>query len=399
MGLLRPATHLSTVLLLFCGTACSSILGEREAPLEEADVQAPVEPLVFLPELLQAKDPTLLPEPAFRNAMDALGAGDPRQAAILLNGLRDRAPHHLELVRLHAWALLQSGDAEAAAKELAAFSSEQGGDDAGLAYVMAQALWELGRRAESAPWFRKVLEVRPNDLPLLEKAAQASYAAGDGEFAVQAIDRILVRQPLTPDLALMRARALAVAGKWEPSLALYDRLLIDRSDDAAFWDEVGLVAFQSALAGKKPIRFRAAAGYFQRATQIAPQDARVQYNLACCLDWGRNHPAAVEAYERAIELQPDYWKAAENLVALLAQDGNTGKAHAVLKELLRQPLSPEDVQRARNAEKDLDEGRYSVEGAEPDRGGLESDAAKAVGRRSEALEPRESAASTPDSNP
>jgi len=399
MGFLRPATHLSAALLLLCGAACSSILGEREAPLEEADVQAPVEPLVFLPGLLQAKDPTLLPVPAFRNAMDALGAGDPRQAAILINGLRDRAPRHLELVRLHAWALLQSGDAGAAAKELAAFSREQGGDDAGLAYVMAQALWELGRKAESAPWFRKVLEARPNDLSLLEKAAQASYSAGDGGFAVQAIDRILVRQPLTPELALMRARSLAVDGKWESSLALYDRLLVDRSDDSAFWDEVGLVAFQSALAGKKPIRFRAAAGYFQRAIQIAPQDARVQYNLACCLDCGGNPPAAIEAYERAIELKPDYWKATENLVALLARDGKTGRAHAVLKELLRQPLSPEDVQRAQAAAKALDEGRLSEKGADPDRGGLESDASKAVGKPGEALEPRESAASIPDSNP
>ncbi|MFQ5748633.1 MAG: tetratricopeptide repeat protein, partial [Planctomycetota bacterium] len=313
MGLLRPALHLSAALLLFCGTACSSILGEHEPPLEEADVQAPVEPLVFLPDLLQAQDRTLLPEPVFQKAMDALGAGDPRQASILLNGLRDRAPHHLELARLHAWALLQSGDARAAVKELTAFSRDQGGDDAGLAYVMAHALWELGRKAESAPWFRKVLETRPNDLALLEKAAQASYAAGDGAFAVRAIDRILVRQPLTPGLALMRARALAVDGRWEPSLALYDRLLLDRGDDSAFWDEAGLVAFQSALAGGKPVQFRAAAGYFQRAIQIAPQDARIQYNLACCLDWSGNHPAAVEAYERAIELQPDYWKAVENL--------------------------------------------------------------------------------------
>jgi len=399
MGLLRLASRLLAVVLFFCGTACSSVLGEHEPALEETEAPAPAESLAFLPDLLQARDRTLLPEPDFQKAMDALGAGEPRQAAILLNGLRNEAPYHLELARLHAWALLQSGDPEAAERELTAFSSEHGGDDAGLAFVMAQALWELDRQAESAPWFRKVLETRPNDLGLLEKAAKASYAAGDGAYAVRAIDRILVRKPLSAELALMRARALAVDGKWEPAMALYDRLLVDKGDDPAFWDEAGLVAFQSALAGKKPVRFLAAAGYFQRATKIAPQDARVQYNLACCLDWGGNHPAAIEAYERAIELQPDYWNAVENLVELLARDGKTDHARAVLKEVLRQPLSPAEVLRAQAVEEGLDQGRISEKDAEPDRSGLGPDAAKATGARSGAPRPQESAASLPDSNP
>ncbi|MFQ5749480.1 MAG: hypothetical protein ACE5H3_08495, partial [Planctomycetota bacterium] len=87
-----------------------------------------------------------------------------------------------------------------------------------------------------------------------------------------------------------------------------------------------------------------------------------------------------------------------NLVELLARDGKTGEAHAVLQELLRQPLAPGDVRRAQAVEKALDEGRFSEDGAEPDRGGLEADAARAAGQRSGAPQPRESAASIPDSD-
>ncbi|KAA3611901.1 MAG: hypothetical protein DWQ01_07400 [Planctomycetota bacterium] len=341
---------------------------------EQAVDSAVAEQFSFLPVQLHPPAPSWLKIQTYSAALDALRIGQARQAAITLEQARRDRLQDPDWAALHAWALLEMGEREAAL-ELAVTSQAEFGIAAsessegmvlprheGLVFVEANAQYLLGNLKTADPLIQEALEWRPSDPLLLQRGARCALAASDGARAVDLLDRLVLLQPISRDLSLLRARALSQAQRYEAAMQLYDRLLLEDRNNPSLWNEAGVTAFDHAFQNKQPEGFAKSASYFSRALDLNPQDARVQFHLGCALDWGERKSEAEQAYHRAIELRPGYMEAVENLVDLLEMKGDLETARKVLTEQLRQPLTAEELQRTRARLLHLGEKPVTAEG-------------------------------------
>ncbi|HEX9793233.1 MAG TPA: hypothetical protein VGC54_04555 [Planctomycetota bacterium] len=315
--------------------------------------------VAFLPPLLRPRRAELVNDRTFHSALAALRGERPREATILFERLRQDAPGDPELRRLHLWSLLEMGESSPALP--LAMDAAGGAETSPRTAAPADALL-VGRAlameqgdAAAFPWLARAADSAQAGPETLLMAARAGLAAREGVRAGRWMDRYMLQQPLDDATTLLRARCLVVAGSNEPALALYERLLAGPAAQPELWDEAGLAAFEGGLASQDRALFTRASSLFEAALALNPQDARVQFNLGCALDWGGELTAAEAAYGRAIELRPGYMNAVENLVQLLRRLDRREDARRVLVEQLRQPLTTEELERTRASLEALDQ--------------------------------------------
>jgi tetratricopeptide (TPR) repeat protein len=146
--------------------------------------------------------------------------------------------------------------------------------DPGLAEVdvtTGEIYLATGRAKEAASLFRRALEARPGDVGALLGLGRAEEAAGDAAAA---------------EAALQRAVLL------EPSFAAFNQL-------AALYYDLG--------------RYGEAAGVFRKASLAAPDSYGALSNLGGAEAMRCGFPAALEAFQRALVLDPKSGDAASNL--------------------------------------------------------------------------------------
>ncbi|MBC8327165.1 MAG: tetratricopeptide repeat protein [Planctomycetes bacterium] len=303
----------------------------------------PLDGTEFLPPPLRPTDPALSSSDSFLGAMKALREEQPRVAALALVQAQRELGQRPDLAALQSWALLASGDAGDAAR-VARSAAEVGSLPA--QYALARALHQAGDRAGAHVWFERCRGRLPGPEGFLPWAAESALAAKAPAAALRDLDPMLLDGPLAVDLGLIRARALAMAGRLDEAVSQFDQLLQDAAgQDPAVWNETGAAVFRDAIDHRGAEAYARAARYFRRATELDPQEPRYRFNLACAQDWGGDPVEAEASYERALELRPGYLEAFENLVILLLAGSRQDDALAAQRQMLRQPLSPSELQR------------------------------------------------------
>lgn len=73
---------------------------------------------------------------------------------------------------------------------------------------------------------------------------------------------------------------------------------------------------------------------FVSALEVCPLNAKVHYNIAKVAGDNNNKELALIEYQRAIELNPNYEQAMNNLANLLREDKKFKKAEALLRKAI-----------------------------------------------------------------
>src|SRR6185436_13456856 len=141
--------------------------------------------------------------------------------------------------------------------------------------------------------FEQGLKVQPRNTTLLSNLAYLYYQSGKLEDAIATYGRAVEADPADPDGYEGRAVCLLALGKPAEAEKDMDVVVAARPSSDSHSNRGAI----RSRAG----RFEAAMEDYQKAIQLSPENAGVHYNLGILCARMGNHAEAVKSYQRAIE--------------------------------------------------------------------------------------------------
>jgi len=153
-----------------------------------------------------------------------------------------------------------------------------------------------GDKAQARRFYMRTVAVDPHHVNANLQLAQMSVDEKDGKKALAYLSRLSSSETSDPGAALLKARALALAGKCPDAAQLLERLQDQAAEGAAF--SIGMTYAQCKL-------YSRAERSFSRAADADPGNFAVLYNLGLAsLEAG--HPErAANALETALKQRPE----------------------------------------------------------------------------------------------
>jgi serine/threonine-protein kinase len=169
-------------------------------------------------------------------------------------------------------------------------------------------LLEVARLADPEPWRDQVRDAKTwQNVPKMQQLARA----------VQPVEQ-------TPQILMLLARRLSFKGARQEAAALLRTALVHYPAD--FWLNFEL-GFRSDELGEQ-------LGSYRAALAVRPDSALVLNNLGCSLIHKKDLAGAIACLIRALELDPKYTLAHNNLAWAVQEGGNAETAIAAYKRLL-----------------------------------------------------------------
>jgi tetratricopeptide (TPR) repeat protein len=208
------------------------------------------------------------------------------------------------------WQFLQAGDTRGARREFneaLRASATFYAAEAGLAYAsLADKDY-----AAAVGGFNRVLRRVPRYVPALVGRGDAQAAAGDVDEALRSFQAALAEDATLADVrrridvlnlrrqqeALKLARQAADAGRYDQAAAAYEQAIAGSPDSAFLFRELAGVERRKGDA-------TAALRHLRKAVSLDGSDARAWFQLGELLDEQGDHSGAVEAFGRALALEP-----------------------------------------------------------------------------------------------
>lgn len=312
-------------------------------------VQDSVRPdLAHLPRWVRPSEADLKKSKGLVEAVRFLDLGEAERAAVQLQQVRSAARFDSEVIALHAWALAEAGEVQAA-ESVGREGILQYGATEALGYVMAVVFEMQDRPGEAFTLYRDLSSVAPGDVSMLRACARTAVAARRGAEALPYLDRLMLATSLDIDDKKMRADALQLSGREEDALALYQQMLADWPQDYALLAEVAEATFQISRSSARPEHHEMALELLTRLTEADPQRATAFRQLGQTAVAMQLYTVASDALKRCLELEPSNVEAGMELASILALDGDAQASADVLLDLLRQPLSGSEVETVQSA--------------------------------------------------
>ena len=193
---------------------------------------------------------------------------------------------------------------------------------------------ELRQRMNPA-MARKAMEIylaaidrSPQDYMLHENFAEFLEAAGDLKQAVAQWRQEQQMVPHRCEAFYQAGRLLARLGQWDEAEAAFTKVVSLNPRLAEAWNDLGFVHFATE-------KLESALRDYNRARQLAPQDAAYCACAGKVLSKLIRHTEAVQLYHQAIQLQPDLWEAHFALADELATIGQIAEAEKEYAEVVR----------------------------------------------------------------
>lgn len=168
------------------------------------------------------------------------------------------------------------------------------------------ALWELKRSDEAFAVYQTALQIKPDDVVLLEAYAVALQEHGESRRALEIFDRLLGLAPGKASVLHGRGNAFFVGKQYDAALYCFE---------AALAIEPGLVSAEhnrgAALLELRQLE--KAEEVFRRAIKDSPRSVILLNNYGNVLLGMGKLEAAAASYQRALEVQPDHLQALNNL--------------------------------------------------------------------------------------
>ena len=245
-------------------------------------------------------------------ARDNLAAGE----ELLRRYLRARpraADANLRLARL----FLRQGKPAAAEQllmPLAASATLTSSLPAALPALLAETLSLQGRPAEARHWFRRAIELDPDQADYRVAAAGNLMDLGDADAALAELETALESDPLNRAAQLVRVKILMTQGSKRRALDLAETLAELRRDDAAVLNALGLARLGSGA-------LDAARDAFEEALSVQPGHADAALNLSSLRLRADDLNGARAVLEAFLDARPGHTEAILALAALDARDG------------------------------------------------------------------------------
>ena len=256
---------------------------------------------------LAAPDPAalFLPHEGDRHFSAAGHRVAAREIAALVNGASARLRDPAVDLRREAGARMREGNPEAAEQLLRQAIEVSGGWQA--PYHDLAALYHRQTKIQaSVAMYQRANSLFPLDTARARTLARLSLTLGDTTAAIAWFDRVLARDPHHPARADLR--------RLRVELGQHDQV---KTQDADF---ARLRAREVALR--------------RRRVERTKTDPMAHFTLGNSYEAAGDLAAAIQAYERALALQPDFVEAGINLGALYVAEGRLEGAAAVLERAL-----------------------------------------------------------------
>jgi putative PEP-CTERM system TPR-repeat lipoprotein len=244
--------------------------------------------LVALQDILRAQ-PKFVPA-IILAAMTHLQRGEPNQAETLLRPMAQSG--NVPLRRLYATALLRMGDARAALDALKPLLSSEA-VDASLLTLAAEVATTLKDHTQATAYYERAAALTPESSGLLALAGISRLAGGESVKGLEALEKAsgLSGESIGADAVL--AVTHLQRGEYAKALAAARKI--------------------QAKTASSPVGFHLAGGAY-----LGLKDA----------------PAARKQFERAVEIDPAYWPAVNNLARLDVLAGQKDAARARIERVL-----------------------------------------------------------------
>ena len=174
-----------------------------------------------------------------------------------------------------------------------------------LADLSGQAITEFQTAQKAAP------EKDPNQHLLWAKLGEAYDLAGRNDEAAQAYKQAIAAKPEVPAYYNNMGNVLARAGKIDDARAAYTKSAeLDPTNAAGAWRNFGISLYNAG-------RLKESVEPLKKATELDPKSAQTWYLLGAALVGAMEtkqvgnkleviiQPGTVEAYQKAVELDPD----------------------------------------------------------------------------------------------
>ena len=243
-------------------------------------------------------------------------------------------PKNVDALNLMSVLVLVTGDGKGAAALAAAAVEQQ--PDWFLSYInLGNALQGLTQLPAAIDCFQKAIALNPRSAEAYVNLSGALTLGGrHDEAADMAVQAILI----TPEMAAAHVNfgnaLLALKSPGEAVEAYAKATQLEPGN--------GLAWFNMGNAHAEMAAYDAAIGCFRRAIQLSDGAAR-QYNLANALYASQRLDEAMEAYDRALALDPGFLDAAINLAVVQQGLGRLDEAEAGLRRALGQAPDRADL--------------------------------------------------------
>jgi tetratricopeptide (TPR) repeat protein len=200
--------------------------------------------------------------------------------------------------------------------------------------AQGRAAWQAGEVDEAVRWFRSTAEAPDASAAVFLELAEALWASFEFEEALHALEEWMRREPANPTPAILAAKRLFTLGRLadcarflnaalerQPADATLRRMLAEVRDREGQFAEAETLAREAlaqnprdALAARSLAHTLRRAGRVEEAREVlsrqlrehpGPEDWRLNYELAACLDCQADYAGAMAALQRAkAQLRP-----------------------------------------------------------------------------------------------
>ena len=228
-------------------------------------------------------------------------------------------------------------------KLLAAVGSYQAGDFPGaeksirqviaaspsfvLAYNHLASMYkETGKASLAASILEEGLKKNPGDIRLLSKLGIVLADSGQWRRAVPILELCVLKEDFDPENFNFLGIAYYQGGDFRKALDSYARALELDRNNASVYNNIGSVYLQLFLRGRDPRDFGLAEQNFKKALEIDPKMFAACNGLAAAYKRTGRSAEAIEYWQKALAIRPDYDLALVNLGITLLEEGRAGEA-------------------------------------------------------------------------
>jgi tetratricopeptide (TPR) repeat protein len=194
---------------------------------------------------------------------------------------------------------------------------------------------------------QQALSIENNFTDALSALALHYYAAGKSAKAQEAFDRLALIQPDYPNVYYNLGVVLNARMHYSRAIEMYQKALQQESNDPDVWNNMGIVYYQMGMYGE-------AKDSFNRAVEIEPNQTTARANLeklerrlqrglteqpvrpsaklkeyietGAALYASGDYSKALEYFSKALQLQPDDFKANNNIALTYMKMGDIDSA-------------------------------------------------------------------------
>ncbi len=193
-------------------------------------------------------------------------------------------------------------------------------------HMLGVMLYQAGHPKEGVPFIERALALRPGHLDTLINLSEVQRTVGNTAAALAAVDQAIAVSPQSSSAHTNRAAILRQAGRNDEALAAALRAIeLDPRQQLAY------VHAGCVLISTRP---QEALPYFQKATEIEPNNPETLSSLGVCLEILGRHEENLKCQQRALTLAPSNLAIGKNLGSALMNCGRYEDAEGLFRQIV-----------------------------------------------------------------